>query len=336
MLDRIKTLIPQLRAKLLGVFGENPSKLFIVPRRCCLYRCFDLRAIPPQARRQTLQLKISQWSPWTSFKNTIIWQHGYAQVWCWPTDNNLPPKQKWLVETRLFPRGAAAQLLACDQGYEGQYWQQDILKESHWWPSLPDQKAWCDFLRAAGLAPQTEPPLPITQKLAQPWGKSYALDPHVSLLIVESLLWQAMPLLLVTLLTWQGVQILLVKQETQEQRQQQEELSQKIEPILQLRNKMQEDQSYIVQVAKFWQGHRQLQLLNDIVSKLPDPTNMKIMNWEYLPEQLSFTVRTSNTDPSLFVRTYSNLAWGKEVSAQPDSKTGQITVFIRFQADANI
>ena len=225
-------------------------------------------------------------------------------------------------------------MLGCDQGYEAQYWRQGILQESHWWAEKPGQNAWQSFQRAAGLEAQDELPVIITQKQAQPWGKDYRLNQNALFISLEANLWKAFPMTLAFLLSWQGTQIYLLQQDINAQRRQQSELSRQIEPILQTRNKIQDDQRFLDQVAGLWKGRRQLQLLSQVIAKLPDPANMKVMLWEYGSEQLRFIIQTTNTDPSLFVKTYSDLAWGKEVSAQPDARIGQITVIIRFQADA--
>lgn len=268
----------------------------------------------------------------------IVWQNSFAQVWCWHAEDGANKKHKYLIETRFFlrPDATQLQLLDCDQGYEAQYWLQGILKESHWWEKKPDQNAWQSFQRAAGLEAQDELPVIIAQKDAQPWGKDYKLDQNALFISLESILWKAFPMTLAFLLSWQGTQIYLLQQEIKAQHRQQSELSRQIEPILQTRNKIQDDQRFLNQVAGLWKGHRQLLLLDQVIAKLPDPANMKVMLWEYSSEQLRFTLQTNNTDPSLFVKTYSDLSWGKEVSAQPDSRTGQITVIIRFQADAGV
>lgn len=332
-LSDLKQAISQLHINYPKIFGEKSAKFTVIPRSQCVYRCFDLRDIPSGSRRQALQLKISQWSPWWTPMVNIIWQNSYAQVWCWQANDNPDKNQANVVETRYFPRPEATQLqlLGCGQGYEAQYWQQGILKESHWWPEKPNENAWQNFQRAAGQGVQMELPAAETQKLAQPWGKNYKLDKNALIIALEVFVWKALPATVVFLLAWQGTQIYLLKQDIDTQIQQQAELSRQIEPILQTRNKIQDDQRYLSQVVGLRKGHRQIQLLEQVISKLPDPANMKVTLWEYQPDQLRFTIKTSDTDPSLFVKTYSALAWGKDVSAQPDAKTGHITVLIRFQ-----
>jgi len=269
----------------------------------------------------------------------IVWQNSVAQVWCWAAEDGANKKHKYVAETRFFARPedvGQLQLLGCSHGYEAQYWLQGFLKESHWWEEKPGQSAWRNFQRAAGLDAQEELPVIVVEKLAQPWGKDYKLDQNALFISLESMLWKAFPVALAFLLSWQGTQIYLLQQDIKAQHLQQSEISRQIEPILQTRNKIQDDQRFLNQVAGLWKGHRQLQLLAQIVAKLPDPANMKIMLWEYSSEQLRFIIQTTNTDPSLFVKTYSDFAWGKEVSAQPDTRMKQITVTIRFQADADV
>jgi len=289
--------------------------------------------------RQALQLKISQWSPWPAPMSNIILQNGFAQVWCWPAESNGNKQSKHLVESRYRPRPETptqVQLLACDKGVEAQYWQQGILKESHWWPEQPHHQAWLNFQRAAGLEHPIDLPASLTEKLTQPWGKDYSLKENALLVSSERMLWTGLPLIVVFFLGWQGAQIYQLTQDINEQNRQQDALSQQIEPILKIRGAIQDDQRYLSQVVNLWQQPRQLELLNQIIAKLPDPAGMKIMLWEYQPNQLRFTLQTTNTDPSLFVKTYSELPWGKDVTAQPDSRGNQITISIRLQPHANL
>lgn len=256
-------------------------------------------------------------------------------MWCWPADDTTS-QQQCVVESRYFPRPDhdSTQLLACEPGYEAQYWQDGVLKESHWWQEQPSLNAWQNFQRAAGLAVTDTLPTSIATQNAQAWGKDYKLDQNAVFMVAETRFWQALPLLVAFVLSWQLTQIYKLHQDIAAQQQQQSELSQKIEPILQMRKTIQDDQQFLTQVAGLWQGPRQLQLLNQVLAKLPDPARNKMLFWEYQADQLRFTIQTDNADPSLFVKTYTDLGLGKEVSAEPDSKTGQITVTIRFQADA--
>lgn len=324
-----------LRNQYPRVFKKTSAQFTLIPRWQCIYRCFDLRDIPANTQRQALQLKINQWSPWPQPSTNIVWQNNHAQVWCWKTDDDAGKNNKCLAETRYYPHPETGlQLLGYDQGYEAQYWRQGILKDSHWWPKSPSIMEWQNFQRAAGLEAQANLPAAETQKQSQPWGKDYKLEQNALLISLEPLLWKALPLLVAFFLSWQSAQIYRLKQDINAQQQQQQELSRQIEPILKIRGEIQQDQYFLDPIVGLWNAPRQLQLMDQIIAKLPNPANMKIMSWEYQPNALRFTLQTDNPDPSLFVKTYSELAWGKDVSAQPNAKTGQITITIRFQTHA--
>ena len=332
-LDKLQHWLQALRAAYPALIKSSSAQAIVVPRAKCLYRCFDLRDIPASSQRQALQLKIQQWSPWPNPLTNIIWQNNFAQVWCWQAETEIHPKINYLVETRFSPRinHSGHQLLACNPGYEAQYWQQGILKESHWWPETPTPAIWKNFQRAAGIQDYADLPAITTEKLPQAWGKNYKLDKNALLIALEQNIWQAVPITVIFLIAWQGLQIYRLHQDIRSQRQQQTELSQQIETILQTRNHIQQDQHYLNQITSLWRGYRQLQLLSDVVTHLPDPSGMKIMHWEYSPTQLRFMLQTSNTDPSVFVKNYTDLPWAKEVTAQPDPKNGHITLIIRLK-----
>lgn len=52
------------------------------------------------------------------------------------------------------------QLLALAHGFEGRVWKQARLVSSRWWESVPDRSQWQEFLRSAGLVPDSAESLP--------------------------------------------------------------------------------------------------------------------------------------------------------------------------------
>jgi len=337
---KLAQAIDNLHHLFLKLAGKTTANRIIVPRSLCCYRCFDLREVPPSNHRQALQLKISQWCPWREHSTNIVVHHRFAQVWSWQNQPAANKKFKHTVETRYFPMpgadGAQLQLVACGEGYEGQYWQQGVLKESHWWPRRPDQSAWLNFQRSAGLTALSDLPTSAPEKLPQPWGKDYLIEENVLLVSLERYLWLGLPTVFFFLLGWQTSQIYLISQDISSQTQEREELSKKIEPILKIRGGIQEDQQFLNQVVGLWQQARQLTVLDQVITQLPEPATMKLVLWEYQPDQLRFTVRTSNPDPSLFVKVYSELAWGQDVTAEPDPRGNEISVIIRMKTNAGI
>lgn len=337
--DNLTRGIEYLRKRFSSLPDKPSTKIHTVSRSVCIFRSFDLSQIPASNHRQALQLKINQWSPWPKFRTNIIVKNNFAQVWCWPDTPGSNKNLKNIVETRFFALSKSETeqllLLRLEQGYEGQYWKQGILRESHWWPEKPSQSAWLKFQRSVGLPPTTDLPSIISELSPQPWGKDYSLEQNLFLILAERYFWLGLPTLVVFFLGWHSTQIYLLKNDLSSQNQQREALSRQIEPILKIRAGIQGDQQFLDQVVGLWKQSRQLTLLDQIIAKLPDPTTMKLVYWEYQANELRFTVNTDNPDPSLFVKAYSDLPWGQDVSAQPNPNGNEITIAVRQNTNGN-
>jgi hypothetical protein len=150
----------------------------------CRFNRFDLSRLPAPKRKAALSLQLPQWSPFADSAYAIVWQDGFASVWCWDNSrvdaeiqklNRGAKSQQKLPESLLrAPLQTGLRLLKCLNGAEGQYWQNGQLIVSRWWPQRPDQYAWLAFQRDCGIpaeeqqAQATLQDLPFLQK---PWAK---------------------------------------------------------------------------------------------------------------------------------------------------------------------
>jgi hypothetical protein len=164
-----------------GRFGPQQ---WVLSRPLCRFNRFDLSRLPAPKRKAALALQLPQWSPFADSGYAIVWQDGYASVWCWDNSrvdaeiqksNRIVKAQQKLPESLLrAPLQAGLRLLKCLNGAEGQYWQNGQLQVSRWWPQKPDQHAWLAFQRDCGIpaeeqqAQATLQDLPLLQK---PWAK---------------------------------------------------------------------------------------------------------------------------------------------------------------------
>ena len=97
-------------------------------------------------------------------------------------------------------------------GYEAQYGTNGRIKESRWWPELPDAAQWVNFQRAAGVAADKQSmdvPTPLTLPLQAPWPDYGAVDDLATRLpLVEHLVYAALVGALGLPLAWYGVEAL--------------------------------------------------------------------------------------------------------------------------------
>jgi len=249
----------------------------VIPRGQCSYRCFDLSSVPARDRREALHLRALQWVPGEQMDFNVVWHGAQAQLWSWQKTTGqglartLGSAANAVVETRLYPPPAQSgvRLQVCEQGYEATYWSDGVLCNSHWWPQLPAVQDWVNFQRSAGLKPEARLPQPESVTASsKPWGRNTSLTASGTLRW-EKPLWMTLWLSVVFGTGWFGWQIYQLTAAGHALELQRGTLEIQIEPILQARNSARQDQHKAMQVYSLRPDISQLQLLDDVVSKLP-------------------------------------------------------------------
>lgn len=129
-------------------------------------------------------MQLSQWSPYTGSDYVIVWQKGFASVWCWDKSRidaeiqqhrRNPKAEQKIPETLLrAPYQDGLRLAKCLEGAEGQYWQDAQLVTSRWWPQPPSPGDWLLFQRDSGIPAERQESQVVLQELplqAQPWAR---------------------------------------------------------------------------------------------------------------------------------------------------------------------
>ncbi|MFL0796685.1 MAG: hypothetical protein K6L73_04265 [Cellvibrionaceae bacterium] len=152
-----------------------------VGRDLCRYSCLDFSHVPQSKRNQALKHGLSLKSPWEDFDYSVSWIGGWAQVWYWNNQDVLPLVAPFgrhaLRKPLILPAFVFSSTLAdgfylfdSDGGYEIQYWDQGVLKSSHWFSSEPEKAQVLRFIRGQGKSLQN---VSITQHVLQlsgsPW-----------------------------------------------------------------------------------------------------------------------------------------------------------------------
>ena len=173
---------------------------WIVGRDLCLYRQEDFAAIPKNRREAAVALRIPVWSPFEHTGHHCVWSGSTAMVWFWdqdavdihPADLGLPETEtasadpasqtsrvRVLPESVFQPRhGTGLRLQACANGYDLQYWHDDILKDSLWLPQPPDAARIQGFLSQAPIVADDATAMTLEEPVASP--PAFAPDPWYS------------------------------------------------------------------------------------------------------------------------------------------------------------
>lgn len=93
----------------------------------------------------------------SSYKKTgiyITFIRGVVNIWTWDVldveDLSDVPARHAVPETLFHTPEDGFRLRACLEGYEGQFWQNKALVSSRWWPDIPKEQDWENFVRAGG------------------------------------------------------------------------------------------------------------------------------------------------------------------------------------------
>jgi hypothetical protein len=167
-----------------GRFGASE---WVLSRALCRYNHFDLSRLPAAKRKAALALQLPQWSPYSDGQYAIIWQEGFASVWCWDNSRidaeivkhgKMVKSQEKIPECLLrAPLQTGLRLLKCLDGIEGQLWQDARLVASRWWPQSPNQQEWLSFQRDCGIsaeqqeAQKSTATVQVLPLLAEPWAR---------------------------------------------------------------------------------------------------------------------------------------------------------------------
>lgn len=312
-------------------FGKRQ---WILSRGNCLYRLFALGDTPGAERKNALQLRILEWSPYAHPGSYVVWHDDKAQVWLWDEAARLEVAQGIkgaaalapIPETLLQPRPEAdgLRLLPCVAGVDAQLWGDGILLASRWWAASPSGFAWTQFLLANDLGPETkmlEPCPKITWRnipWALPAAKANALGlRHESLWI--SLVFAVLAFCLV----WQLVGIWKWQKSSEVVAGRLVKLNQEVLPLREARKQAVSDKQAAERLADLAAYPAQLQLLA-AVTEIITENKADLVEWNYDIGRLSFTLQGNGLDPRIFVAACQNRAIFQDVTAERGSKSEQL------------
>ncbi|MDM8558494.1 hypothetical protein, partial [Candidatus Parabeggiatoa sp. HSG14] len=313
---------------------------WIMSRRMCHYRLFDLTDIPMTRRDGVLQLKIQQWSPFKEYASYEVWQGGQIQVWIWDKQR----QHKGLVETgikkatilpetilRPHPTIDTVQFLQCLEGFEGQVWKGGILVGSRWWIDKPKIGEWINFQRIYGLSThQNFPPTIECPLLERPWGRTKT---HFDkFYLYQEQVWVMLGIAFFTiLLTWQTVSIWKWQQAATQLQTQVDELTHSVGPILMARTQALDHKNKLKSLLDLNLYPSQIELITQVAEAMPRK-NTKLIEWFYQMGKLRFTIETNKPDPTFYIKTFQKNPLFKEIEAKTGTgrKINQITISVQL------
>ena len=312
---------------------------WIVSRRLCLFRCEDFSAIPRGRRHAALEFKLSVWSPFERTGHHAVWSGGLAMVWFWDDDKIatgrerypalFPKAGRWslsrlrtLPETMFYPRNAEGlRLQSCADGFELQHWRSNVLVDSLWLPSHPEESQLNGFLarqevrfvQSALTMEQLQAPS-SSRMGAEPW--SVSVDPQRWITANRRAFGAACVFALLMVVLWQEVRYWKVRALNQSVLQAFETAQERLTPILDAQSELMQLRQFNLALLRILQEPSQAHLMIEIDRAIPSEV-AELKEWRYQQGRLTVLIEDQRPDPVAYVRALETVPMFSQVRAVP-------------------
>ena len=341
----------QAGARRLPVRSSTPN--WIVGRGLCMYRCEDFSAVPRSRRRAALEFKLPVWSPFERTGHHAVWSGGVAMVWFWDNDRIAPSRERYstlfpktggrisarlrtLPETVFFARKAEGlRLQPCTDGFELQHWRANVLADSFWFPTYPQESQLSWFLARqdgdGGTPPLTtgDMPAPASSPMArEPW--SVSLDPQEWFAANGGTLAAACLLALVLAVLWQEVRYWKISELEEAAAREFDQLQEQLTPILEARNELIDLRRTNQALLQVLQEPSQAHLMNEMDHAIPS-ANAELREWRYQQGELTVSIEDRHADPIAYIRALEAVPLFTQVKAEPGPGQNRLQITLSVQ-----
>ena len=316
----------------------SPDAHWIVGRDLCMYRCEDFGNVPKNRRRAALQLRLPVWSPFPNTGHHSVWSGDTAMVWLWDADQ-AAVDPAWLgenadnaravPETVFYPRKAdGIHVQACQEGFELQYWQADVLTNSFWTPDEPDQ-ARTDWF-AASLGPPSARAGEVATTPAhlaeEPWASPVTAPEW---LIANERRLVATGLALFALAAvWQEARIWNAHWRNAAAEATLAAMQEDLGPVLNERNEYLGLRSRNVALGRILAEPSQAAVMKQVDAGIPNP-EAQFQEWRYQQGDLKVVLSDPNADPVAYVRQLEAQPLLSGVAPGPSRRQGRVEFNMR-------
>ncbi len=323
---------------------QSPHRHWVVGRGLCMYRCEDFANVPSGRRPEALALKLSVWSPFENTGHHAVWSGSTAMVWFWDgTVVRVRPKELFAnagpqaatrvrirPETLFMPRKSdGVHLQACREGFELQHWQEDVLRDTFWFPERPDQGRIDWFCRRRGVADGIRGEAAASAMAAEPWSGTVSVREWLR--ANERPLALALLATLMLVLVWQEVRVwkmgYLGEAAATELAQMEEELA----PALNARNELVRLRARNEALADILNQPSQARIMGLVDQALPGDS-ARFHQWRYQQGELRVTVEDPNLDPIAYVRALEAVPLFDQVRVGQSQRNNRVDITLRVRS----
>jgi len=320
---------------------------WVVSRALCLYELVDLRNVSKEDRSNALDFHIKKNSPFASTGFHCEWKNAFAMVWIWnkATVNTAIDEQainafEILPETvlREKPTNGIALLPTLDDGYDIQFWVNDILLSSSYFSNTPDEASTLDFIKGiprfnqfAFDLPKLIKPQVVEAPIQQtPWKgssssnkllKGLNFEPTIAFIILISAL---------SYIQWQTIGSIKASSALENLEESIELAFDKARPIANAREKALDSQQKFEQTNQLIDFPDQLKLMSSFGQLIAEKQG-QLKRWQFRLDKLELTVESKNNNSLEYVNSFQALKTVQSVSTEPVNKTNRIKIIINLR-----
>ena len=244
----------------------------------------------------------------------------------------MEPTAVAVAESALVPPPAADadHLIELAEGVEGQVWRSGRLLATRWWPAVPGDDAWLQFLRSASVEPMAGRPALQSVTLADaPWGRSVQRFAW-SAAQLERAFWRALVVVLGLLVGWQAAATAAWSIADAWQSSRLEGLRAESAPLIDARERAEAAQARMEALVGLVAPSSDYVLVAEVKQRLPD--DARLVGWLRDPVSLRVALRTGERDPRVFVQAFSDHPDLRAVQANPTERGADIELLFDLES----
>ncbi len=276
---------------------------WLVARSLCYFKEFNLKSVDPKERRNALQVKILQWSPFQETGKYILYHGDKACVWIW--DDTVVQNGMYaqgvtvanvMPETLLLgsKKEDGFRLVQCMEGYEGQLWEDGVITSSRWWPTFPEERQLQLFFMSNDLPPQEDYAVEEAAYLSRPWTRRFNVMEMFN--IRSERFWVKLgTVAVVFLLSYFGYRYYVFSQYSRDYSRRLSAVQDEVAPIRAAQNRINGIYNKYAVLVETVRGFSQLQLLSDVHKRLPEIS--AFAQWQFTGETLQFIAPVPGLKP---------------------------------------
>jgi len=301
---------------------------WVLGRELCVYKSLDLSGIAKGERNMALAIQLRQISPFASPGYFVVFHGNIAQIWLWDAaaqkqsalaakTRQARPLPEALLQNK--PTSNGLFLRPCLTGHELQYWQDDSLLLSKWWPYRPTVEEIHLFATANDLPESKAEFFPKGAWLTKPWANTERIGSPGFAHLEQGLL-LALFCTAAFFFTYYASQGLQLHWHLQKIEKEQQELEGSIQPVLDARAAVASDAETIKIIANLNPGPS-LTIAFAEALQLLQPNDLHLVGWQYQHPALLLHLRGARqTETSALVRLFEENKFFSGVSFAEDAK----------------